>query len=118
MKFLCDVHISYPFSKYLKEDGYDSTHVNFILQKWYTKDSEISQYADLNDLILITKDMDFKNSHFLKNTPKKLIRILLGNVSNEELIGLYTKNKNLIKNLSLNSKFYIEIAKESVYYIT
>jgi hypothetical protein len=34
MKFICDVHISYAFSKYLKEDGYDSTHVNFILQKW------------------------------------------------------------------------------------
>ena len=118
MKFLYDVHISYAFSKYLKDDGYDSTHVNFILQKWYTKDSEISQYADLHDLILITKDMDFKNSHFLKNTPKKLIRIILGNISNEDMIGLFIKNKNLILNLSLHSKFHLEIAKESVYSIS
>ena len=33
-------------------------HVNEILDKWFTKDSDISKYAYLNDLIVITKDSD------------------------------------------------------------
>ncbi|MCB1145024.1 MAG: DUF5615 family PIN-like protein [Leptospiraceae bacterium] len=86
MRFLCDVHISYQFSKHIESLGYGSTHVNFILKRWNTSDKEISQYADLNDLVLITKDTDFKNSHLLSKTPKKLIRFVLGNISNDELI--------------------------------
>ena len=82
MKFLCDVHISYKLVKYLQQSDYMAIHVNEILDKWFTKDSEISTYADLNDLIVITKDSDFRDSFFIKKTPRKLIKINLGNISN------------------------------------
>lgn len=118
MKFLCDVHISYFFSKYLIECGFDSIHVNFILNRWHSQDSEISEYADKNDLILITKDMDFKNSHFLLSKPRKLIRIVLGNISNEDLVNLFNKHLTIIKDLAVNSKFYLEISKSSTYFVT
>lgn len=61
MKFLCDVHISMKLSKALEKAGYSSIHVNGILEKWYTSDQDISKYVDANELILITKDQDFKN---------------------------------------------------------
>lgn len=38
MKFLCDVHISYKIVKYLRSAGFEATHVNEILDKWYTKE--------------------------------------------------------------------------------
>jgi predicted nuclease of predicted toxin-antitoxin system len=88
MKFLCDVHISYQLCKHLKAKGIDVIHINSILEKWNTKDDAISKYADENDLVIITKDADFKNSYFLKSSPRKLIRIVLGNISNEKLISL------------------------------
>ena len=86
MKFLCDVHISIKLVKYLISKNYDCIHVNTILEKWHTKDRDIANYADQNGLILITKDGDFRDSHYLKNTPNKLVKINLGNISNTDLI--------------------------------
>ena len=45
MRVLCDVHIPYRLVNFLRERGVDVTHVNRILNKWYTKDSEIARYA-------------------------------------------------------------------------
>ena len=82
MDFLIDVHLPINLSKFLdKQEGCKSIHVNRILQKWYTADAEICKYADKNDLVFITKDEDFKNSHFINKTLKKTIRVTLGNTS-------------------------------------
>ncbi len=75
MKFLCDVHIPYKLTKHLESLGFVSVHVNKILNKWFTSDAEISEYADKNDFIVITKDSDFRNSYYIKKTPEKLIKI-------------------------------------------
>ena len=114
MKFLCDVHIPYKLSKHLEKLGYESTHINLHLDKWYTKDNKIIAYADSNDMILISKDSDFRDSYFVKGSPKKLIKINLGNISNQELIEMIEKNIKLIKQLSKKEKFCIEIDKDGI----
>lgn len=100
MKFLCDVHIFYKVAKFLNSLGHQSIHVNNILNKSETKDSEICVYADENDFIVVTKDVDFKNSFFVKQTPKKIIKINLGNLSNQQLIQ--TLSNHIIKIDELN----------------
>ena len=45
----------------------------------------IANYADQNGLILIAKDADFRDSHYLKKTPKRLVKINLGNISKSRL---------------------------------
>lgn len=117
MRFLCDVHISYKLVKHLISLGYDTTHVNEILDKWFTKDREICDYADANDLIIITKDSDFRDSFFIDNTPKKLIKINLGNISNQELIQIISDNIGSISKLSTKSSFLIEIDKEDIFVV-
>ena len=77
MQFLCDVHISYKLVNALVNLGFKCIHVNTILEKWYTKDNDISTFADENDFVLITKDVDFRNSFFVNKTPKKLIDLSL-----------------------------------------
>ena len=64
MKFICDVHISIKLVKFLISKNYNCVHVNTILDKWFTKDNAIAKYTDLNDLLLITKDGDFRASHY------------------------------------------------------
>ena len=64
MKFICDVHISIKLVKFLISKNYNCVHVNTILDKWFTKDNAIAKYKDLNDLLLITKDGDFRASHY------------------------------------------------------
>lgn len=88
MKFLCDVHIPLQLAKHITQKGFECIHVNNILDGFFTKDSDISKFVDQNKLILITKDRDFKNSFLLKGIPARLIKINLGNVSNDRLIGM------------------------------
>ncbi len=73
MDFLIDVHLPISLSKFLsRQPNCTSVHVNQILQKWHSQlDVEICRHADKNDMIVITKDSDFKNSHFINKTPKK-----------------------------------------------
>lgn len=116
MEFLCDVHISYKVVRFLIKSGFKATHVNEILDKWHTKDGDICEYADSRDLILVTKDVDFKNSYLINNTPKKLIKINLGNISNVDLLNKLDQHLSAIQKLNKKEQFLIEIdSKESFY---
>ena len=114
MRFLCDVHISYKVVKHLISLGFETKHVNEILDKWNTKDIDICTYADSNDLIVVTKDSDFRDSYFIKNSPKKLLKINLGNISNQELIQIITGNIDSIRKLGQKPNFLIEIDKNNI----
>ncbi len=72
----------------MTEQGVEGIHGSTILNGWRTKDKDFCSYADKHDLVVITKDNDFRNSHFLQNTPVKLIKINPGNISNDELISI------------------------------
>jgi predicted nuclease of predicted toxin-antitoxin system len=113
MKFLCDVHISHKIVAHLKSLGCESIHVNEILDKSETKDSAICRYADENDLILITKDSDFRDSFFVQRTPKKLIKINLGNIPNNELKIIFSENFDSLYKLYSRPNFLLEIDKEN-----
>jgi predicted nuclease of predicted toxin-antitoxin system len=117
MNFLIDVHLPISLSKFL--DHYSpctSIHINQILQKWHTSDSDICKYADDNNLVIVTKDGDFKNSHFINQTPRKVIRVVLGNISNTDLILLFTQYLPLILPLSAKKELYIEIGNQILIY--
>jgi predicted nuclease of predicted toxin-antitoxin system len=115
MNFLIDVHLPISLAKYLNNlENCTSVHVNQILQKWFTSDSEICRYADKNDMIVVSKDSDFKNSHFINKTPKKIIRIVLGNVSNTEIITLFEKYLPFIAQCSAKKHFYIELGPDEL----
>lgn len=115
MKFLCDVHISYKIADLFRNLGYEAIHINDILNKSETKDSEICKYADEKNLIVLTKDSDFRDSFFIKNSPKKLIKINLGNISNQELKAILTENVKLIEKLSIRDSFLLEIDNDGLY---
>ncbi len=114
MKFLCDVHISLKLIRHLKSFGFEAVHVNHILDKSETKDSDICKYADQNDYVVITKDADFRNSFLLHQTPKKLIKINLGNISNSELLNIFSKNMNSLIKLDKKECFLIEIDTDDI----
>jgi predicted nuclease of predicted toxin-antitoxin system len=118
MRFLCDVHISYKIVNYLNSCGYETIHVNTILNKWHTKDKDICKYADSNDFILISKDSDFRDSFFVKKTPKKLIKINLGNIPNTQLILIFEEIISDIKKIKSFPYFLVEIDKNTTSYFT
>lgn len=118
MKFLCDVHISYKVVNFLSKSGFETIHVNQILDKWNTKDRDICKFADSNDLIVITKDSDFRNSFFVDGSPRKLIKVNLGNISTSDLIESISQILTAIEKLSNSSSFLVEIDKNLITYTT
>ena len=117
MRFLCDVHISYKVVKFLSDLGHEVIHVNTILEKWHTKDTDICKHADSNELIGITKDYDFRDSFFLRQTPRKLIKINLENISTNELITSLSEIMDALERINENSCFMIEIGKNNTTFI-
>lgn len=116
MNFLCDVHIPIKLAKFLQSKGYSAKHVNQLPAKWHTDDSEICEAADQNEYIVITKDEDFRASFLLKRTPRKLIRISLGNISNNALIELLSNHLELIEDINKNECFFLELGKTTILY--
>ncbi|MFO7825189.1 MAG: DUF5615 family PIN-like protein [Cyclobacterium sp.] len=113
MRLLCDVHISFKLVNYLKSLAFETIHVNQILDKWFTKDEDICSYADENDMIVLTKDIDFRNSFLIRNTPKKLVRIKLGNLSNAILMKVIAEYLPAIQTLNSEGGFMMELDQVS-----
>ena len=115
MIFLVDVHLPISLSKFLNnQPNCNALHVNQILQKWNTNDADICKYADENDLVVITKDSDFKNSHFINKTPLKSNQDHFGEYINQHLILLFSRYLPFITSLSDKKSFYIEIDKDQL----
>lgn len=116
MNFLCDVHIPIKLAKFLQSEGHPAKHVNQLPAKWHTSDAEICTIADQNEWIVITKDEDFRASFLLHRTPRKLIRISLGNISNNALVKLLSAHLALIEDIDQNEFFYLELGKVNTLY--
>jgi len=115
MKILCDVHISLKVAKFFQSKGIETEHINHILDKWFTNDNDICEYADKKNFTVVTKDKDFKDSHFIRQTPKKLIKVNLGNISTNLLIGIFDKTLEQLNSLfSTENKCYVEINQDDM----
>lgn len=88
MKVLCDVHIARRVVAFYLTLGCEALHINDILSGSETKDAAIAQYADEHEMVVLTKDKDFLDTHLIKKTPRRLIKINLGNISNNTLLEI------------------------------
>ncbi|RDV16912.1 hypothetical protein DXT99_02065 [Pontibacter diazotrophicus] len=92
----------------------EAQHVNNILNSFHTSDKDIAAYADENKLIVITKDVDFRNAYFLKKSPQRLIRTCLGNIATTELISIFENNLTFLKKTyAATAEFYVENSRDN-----
>jgi predicted nuclease of predicted toxin-antitoxin system len=96
MKILCDVHIARKVANFYQSKGIEAIHVNDTLHGDTSKDSQICSFADKGGYSVVTKDQDFQDSFFLKNTPERLLKIELGNISTNRLIEILEKHHDTI----------------------
>ena len=111
-KVLCDVHIAFKVVKFFESRGYEAVHVNNILEGYHTKDSVIGDYANKHDFVVVTKDVDFKNSHFIQEKPRKLLHITLGNIPAKNLIDILDKNLNNIVSHFQSDICFLELGND------
>ncbi len=92
MKFLLDAQLPKKLSDFLKWKGYDSIHTLDLPKKNRTTDNEINDISIKEKRVVISKDGDFIESLLLSNKPYKLIYVAVGNITNKELIEIFSKN--------------------------
>ena len=73
--FLIDANLPYYFSLW-NNDKF--IHLKDINDEW--SDSEVWDYAQKNNMTIITKDSDFSNRILLKTPPPKVIHLKFGNL--------------------------------------
>jgi predicted nuclease of predicted toxin-antitoxin system len=113
MKFLLDAHLPKKLSTFLTWKGYDSLHTLDLPNKNATKDSEINQISIDEQRVVISKDLDFIESLLISNKPYKLIYITTGNISNKQLLEIFSQNIEKIVEYSREHRL-IEITAESI----
>ncbi len=104
----------YRLANQLRQRGVDATHVNRILDGSDTKDAAVAAFADANGMVLITKDSDFRDSHFLTGTPARLVRVTLGNLSNTTLLALFDDHWEALAQALAGSPRYIELGSAGI----
>lgn len=85
MKFLVDAQLPRRVVGWLATAGCDALHTLDLPDANRTTDARVTELADQEERIVVTKDADFVNSHILRGQPAKLLLISTGNISNREL---------------------------------
>lgn len=97
MKLIVDAQLPVKLCEILNQVGLDSIHVDELPKGDETPDSEITKTADLENLMVVTKDFDFYHSHMALGKPRKLFLITTGNLKNRQLFDLFRNNILIIK---------------------
>ena len=69
--------------------------------------------ANRDGRVVVTKDSDFVASHLLHGTPKKLLLVSTGNISNNELLQLMKANLAAIE-VALREHNFVELARTAL----
>lgn len=113
MKFLLDAQLPKKLSEFLNWKGYNSIHTLDLPDKNRTKDTQINDISIKQNRIVISKDLDFVESLLVSNKPYKLIYLVVGNISNRELLEIFSKNIDKIVKSIENARL-IEITKSKI----
>jgi predicted nuclease of predicted toxin-antitoxin system len=72
-------------ARWFEAAGCDALHTLDLPARNRTPDQDVAGEADRTGCVVISKDADFVDSHLLHDSPKKLLLISTGNISNDQL---------------------------------
>ncbi len=112
MKFLIDAQLPPRLSNLIAAGGHDGVHTSDLPNGNRTSDHELADVAENEDRVVVTKDRDFRDSHLLRNSPRRLLVVATGNISNDDLLALFDTNLGLIADAFENASL-VEISEAS-----
>jgi predicted nuclease of predicted toxin-antitoxin system len=96
MRLLVDAQLPVRLVPLLIELGHDVVHTSELPNGNRTPDREITQIAEVQDRIVVTKDRDFVDGHLLSGAPRRLLLVSTGNIRNDDLIDLFAGNSDAL----------------------
>jgi|SRR5690606_5277526 len=96
MKFLVDAQLPPSLANFLRNKGHDAIHTTELSGGNETTDPEINRVSIAEQRVVVSKDGDFFDSFTFQREPYKLLHIRTGNMANNPLIDLISKNLDRI----------------------
>lgn len=96
MRFLVDAQLPARLARTLRDLGHDAVHTSDLPEGNRTTDAAIAATADAEDRVVVTKDRDFRDGHLLRGSPRRLLTVATGNITNDDLLALVTANLGLV----------------------
>jgi len=93
--------------------GHDAIHTLELPDGNRSTDRAVAAAADAEDRVLVTKDGDFRDSHRLSGSPRRLLIVVTGNIGNDELLRLFAANLELMIS-AFDSAALIELGQNGV----
>jgi predicted nuclease of predicted toxin-antitoxin system len=113
VKFLLDAQLPRSLCGALTAAGHESRHTLDLPSGNGTNDRAISDLADKEEWIVMSKDSDFVVSHLLYRKPRQLLQISTGNITNRELEHLLLSNLRSIRS-AFDSGSYVELNRTTL----
>ncbi|MFT4042696.1 MAG: DUF5615 family PIN-like protein [Gordonia sp. (in: high G+C Gram-positive bacteria)] len=111
MRFLVDAQLPATLAALLNRLGHDAVHVSALPDGNRTTDADINLAADAQERIAVTKDRDFRDSHLIAGTPRTLLLVTTGNITNARLLTLVEDHITAITDL-LSGSVFVEISHD------
>jgi predicted nuclease of predicted toxin-antitoxin system len=76
-------------------------------------DSQIAQHADTESRVVVTKDQDFRDGHLLGQSPRRLLVVATGNITNDALLSLFELHLDAIVS-GLREADFVELSQDAL----
>ncbi len=113
MRFLVDAQLPARLARFLNDAGHDALHTSEMPEGNRTTDVRIAGVADDEDRVVVTKDRDFRDGHLLAGSPRRLLVVATGNITNTALIALFESNLDAIVG-ALGEADFVELGSASM----
>jgi predicted nuclease of predicted toxin-antitoxin system len=88
VRFLVSAPLPTRLASLLNKSGHEAIHTSSLPAGNRSTDQQICAIADAQGRIVVTKDADFRNSHLLSGSPRRLLIVTTGNITNDALLEL------------------------------
>ena len=113
MKFLIDAQLPARLAEFLNRAGHDALHTIGLPDGNRSTDSQIGQHADTESRVVVTKDQDFRDGHLLVRSPRKLLVVATGNITNDALLSLFELHLDAIVS-ALGEADFVELTQDAL----
>lgn len=105
MNWPIDAQLPKRLASLLNEQGESAVHTLDLPLGNFTPGSAITEIADRESRIVVTKEQDFVNSFLLNGKPRQLLLIATGNIANHDLVSLLAANLPAIRTMFASGTF-------------
>ena len=96
VKFLVDAQLQARLARFLNDAGHDALHTSELPEGNRATDVRIATVADGDGRVVVTKDRNFRDGHLLSGSPRRLLVVMTGNITNVALLALFEANLDAI----------------------